>query len=211
MGVKSTPPLAIKVAIYQRLLAGHLAREVGRSYALSQPTVMKYANDAVAELRMHDAVEGSKHLVGFLSRSVKVQCFQYHDDDIVRELMAPILTPYLAQAEKINFAERESADQHMSTRVSRSTADDFQLIVAGLAMGERPGLTSSGLMRELIEEFVLKHKAPSAELSPAAQKDETPAAPPAPALDGRALYDDLLDSIRSQLEKHGLEPPDAAD
>lgn len=56
LAAKSTP-LAVKVAIYQRLLSGDIARDVGRMYVISMPTVLKYANDAVAELRLLEAVE----------------------------------------------------------------------------------------------------------------------------------------------------------
>lgn len=211
MAAKSTP-LAIKVAIYQRLLAGHIAREVGRTYVISQPTIWKYANDAVSELRQLESVERSPILVGFLSRTVKIQCYQYIDDEAVRELMAPILEPYLSQAEKINYAGRESADQPLSTRVSRTTEEDFQNIVLELSQSSHPGLTSSGLLRDLVEEYIARYKANGRALplvsAPQAQT-HAPASPP--VVDGAALMKDLLCAVRDQLEKHGLEVPVAND
>lgn len=207
MAAKSTP-LAIKVAIYQRLLAGHIAREVGRTYVISQPTILKYANDAVSELRQLEAVESSPILVGFLSRTVKIQCYQYIDDEAVRELMAPILEPYISQAEKINYAGRESADQPLSTRISRTTEEDFQNIVSEMSQSSHPGLTSSGLLRDLVEEYIARYKADGQDLplTPLPQsKKQLPSA--APKVDGAALMNDLVCAVRDQLERHGIELP----
>ena len=205
MGAKSTP-LAIKVAIYERLLSGQMSREIGRSYVLSQPTVLKYANDAVDELRRIRAVEASPVLLGFLSRKLKTQCFQYPDDDEVRSLMGPILAPYLARAESINFAGRESADQPLSTRVSRSTEEEFLQIVSSLAEGQRPGMTPSALLRELVENFVAQHRTNQPALNPATAPIQQVAQSTMPAVDTEALLADVLDAVRIQLAQHGLAP-----
>ncbi|BFO07133.1 hypothetical protein KNHN1_55110 (plasmid) [Pseudomonas guariconensis] len=213
MAAKSTP-LAVKVAIYQRLLSGDIARDVGRMYVISLPTIWKYANDAVAELRLLQAVESSPILVGFLSRTVKIQCFQYVDDEAVRDLMAPILEPYLGQAEKINFASRESADQPLSTRVSRTTEEDFQAIVAEMSQSSHPGLTSSALLRDIVEEYVARYKAKDRTLQPSFDhhsQTPAPAVLAAPTLDGLALMKDLQGALREQLQKHGIELPLAED
>ncbi|AGZ38278.1 TPA: hypothetical protein ACNV18_000184 [Pseudomonas putida] len=213
MAAKSTP-LAVKVAIYQRLLSGDIARDVGRMYVISMPTVLKYANDAVAELRLLEAVESSPILVGFLSRTVKIQCYQYVDDEVVRDLMAPILEPYLGQAEKINFASRESADQPLSTRVSRTTEEDFQAIVAEMSQSSHPGLTSSALLRDIVEDYIARYKANGRPLPPTlVHQSQTPAPvePAAPALDGKALMKDLQCALREQLQKHGIELPQGDD
>lgn len=209
MAAKSTP-LAVKVAIYQRLLAGDIARDVGRMYVISLPTIWKYANDAVAELRLLEAVESSPILIGFLSRTVKIQCFQYVDDEVVRDLMAPILEPYLAQAERINFAGRESADQSLSTRVSRTTEEDFQAIVAEMSQSTHPGLTPSALLRDIVEDYIARYKANERALLPPLDHQSllpAPVQPPAPALDGAALMKDLHGALRDQLMKHGIELP----
>jgi hypothetical protein len=205
LGAKSTP-LAIKVAIYERLLSGQMSREIGRSYALSQPTVSKYANDAVEELRRICAAEASPALLGFLSRALKMQCFQYPDDDEVRALMAPILEPYLALAESINFAGRESADQPLSTRVSRSTEEEFQQIVSSLAEGDRPGLTSSALLRELVEDYVAQQRTNRSTIAVAPPQDPQEIPVTQPSIDTEALIADVLDAVRLQFEHHGLKP-----
>lgn len=205
MGAKSTP-LAIKVAIYERLLSGQMSREIGRSYVLSQPTVLKYANDAVDELRRIRAVEASPVLLGFLSRKLKTQCFQYPDDEEVRLLMAPILEPYLARAESINFAGRESADQPLSTRVSRSTEEEFLQIVSSLADGQRPGMTPSALLRELVENFVALHRANQPALNPASTPIPHVEQSSIPAVDTEALLADVMDAVRIQFAQHGLAP-----
>lgn len=205
MGAKSTP-LAIKVAIYERLLSGQMSREIGRSYVLSQPTVLKYANDAVDELRRIRAVEASPVLLGFLSRQLKTQCFQYPDDEEVRLLMAPILEPYLARAESINFAGRESADQPLSTRVSRSTEEEFLQIVSSLADGQRPGMTPSALLRELVENFVALHRANKPALNPASTPIPHVVQSSIPAVDTEALLADVMDAVRIQFAQHGLAP-----
>jgi len=205
LGAKSTP-LAIKVAIYERLLSGQMSREIGRSYVLSQPTVLKYANDAVDELRRIRAIEASPVLLGFLSRKLKTQCFQYPDDDEVRSLMAPILEPYLVRAESIDFAGRESADQPLSTRVSRSTEEEFLQIVSSLAEGQRPGMTPSALLRELIENFVAQHRANQPAVNPAAAPIQQVAKSTVPAVDTEALLADVMDAVRIQFAQHGLAP-----
>lgn len=205
MGAKSTP-LAIKVAIYERLLSGQMSREIGRSYVLSQPTVLKYANDAVDELRRVRAVEASPVLVGFLSRKLKTQCFQYPDDVEVRTLMAPILEPYLARAESINFAGRESADQPLSTRVSRSTEEEFLQIVSSLAEVQRPGITPSALLRELVENFVAQHRTNQHALTTAATTIQQVAQTNLPTVDTEALLADVMDAVRIQFAQHGLTP-----
>lgn len=205
MGAKSTP-LAIKVAIYERLLSGQMSREIGRSYVLSQPTVLKYANDAIDELRRIRAVEASPVLLGFLSRKLKTQCFQYPDDDEVRSLMAPILQPYLARAESINFAGRESADQPLSTRVSRSTEEEFLQIVSSLAEGQRPGMTPSALLRELVENFVAQHRTNQPALTTDASPIQQVAQSTMPALNTEALLTDVIDAVRIQFAQHGLAP-----
>lgn len=205
MGAKSTP-LAIKVAIYERLLSGQMSREIGRSYALSQPTVSKYANDAVEELRRIRAVEASPVLLGFLSRALKIQCFQYPDDDEVRALMSPLLEPYLVLAESINFAGRESADQPLSTRVSRSTEAEFQQIVSSLAEGDRPGLTSSALLRELVEDYVAQQRTNRSTIAVAPPQDPQKIPVTQPSIDTEALIADVLGAVRLQLEHHGLKP-----
>jgi hypothetical protein len=205
LGAKSTP-LAIKVAIYERLLSGQMSREIGRSYLLSQPTVLKYANDAVDELRRISDVEASPVLLGFLSRKLKMQCFQYPDDEEVRALMAPILQPYLVLADSINFAGRESADQPLSTRVSRSTEDEFLQIVSSLAEGHRPGLTSSALLRELVEDYVAQQRTNRSTIAVASPQATQAAPTPLPSLDTEALLADVLDAVRLQLEHHGLKP-----
>lgn len=205
MGAKSTP-LAIKVAIYERLLSGQMSREIGRSYVLSQPTVLKYANDAIDELRRIRAIEASPVLLGFLSRKLKTQCFQYPDDDEVRSLMAPILEPYLVRAESIDFAGRESADQPLSTRVSRSTEEEFLQIVSSLAEGQRPGMTPSALLRELIENFVAQHRANQPTVNPAAAPIQQVAKSTVPAVDTEALLADVMDAVRIQFAQHGLAP-----
>jgi hypothetical protein len=209
LAAKSTP-LAVKVAIYQRLLSGDIARDVGRMYVISMPTIWKYANDAVAELRLHKAVENSSILVGFLSRTVKIQCYQYVDDEIVRELMAPILEPYLIQAEKINFANRESADQPLSTRVRRTTDESFQAIVAEMSQTSHPGITSSALLRDIVEDYINRYKANDCHLphtSVLKSQIPVPDHPVANVLDGIALLKDLQAAVRDQLLKHGLELP----
>jgi len=207
LGAKSTP-LAIKVAIYERLLSGQMSREIGRSFVLSQPTVLKYATDAVEELRRIREVEASPVLLGFLSRKLKMQCFQYPGDDEVRTLMAPILEPYLARAESINFAGRESADQPLSTRVSRTTEEEFLQIVSSLAEGHRPGLTSSALLRELVEDYVAQQRTNRSTIAVASPQtpQEAPAAP-LTTIDSEALLADVLAAVRLQLENHGLTPP----
>lgn len=205
MAVKSTP-LAIKVAIYERLLSGQMSREIGRSYVLSQPTVLKYANDAVNELRTRSDVQDNPVLVGFMSRTLKMQCFQYPDDEDVRAWMAPILAPYLSLAEKIDFAGRESADQPLATRVSRTTEEGFLRIVELLAQEERPGLTPSALLRELVENFVAGHGKPGASAVPPLllSNPALGAARTAANFDATALYNDLMQAVRTQLENHGL-------
>ncbi|TPG90189.1 hypothetical protein EAH72_29920 [Pseudomonas caspiana] len=205
MGVKSTP-LAIKVAIYERLLSGQMSREIGRSYVLSQPTVLKYANDAVEELRRIRAVEASPVLLGFLSRKLKMQCFQYPGDDEVRALMAPILEPYLVRAESINFAGRESADQPLSTRVSRSTEEEFLHIVSSLAEGHRPGLTPSALLRELVEDYVAQHRNNRTAVPAASTQALHKGNSTIPSVDTEALLAGVMDAVRFQFEQHGLKP-----
>ncbi|KAA0945291.1 hypothetical protein PVE_P0334 (plasmid) [Pseudomonas veronii 1YdBTEX2] len=203
MGAKSTP-LAIKVAIYERLLSGQMSREIGRSYVLSQPTVLKYANDAVDALRRIHSIDASPVLLGFLSRKLKTQCFQYPDDDEVRSLMAPILEPYLTRAESIDFAGRESADQPLSTRVSRSTEEEFLQIVSSLAEGQRPGMTPSALLRELVENFVTQHRGNQPAFNPATAPIQQVAKSSMPAVDTDALLADVMDAIRFQFAQHGL-------
>ncbi|MBX8557116.1 hypothetical protein K5D56_21855 [Pseudomonas cichorii] len=205
MGAKSTP-LAIKVAIYERLLSGQMSREIGRSYVLSQPTILKYANDAIDELRRIHAVEASPVLLRFLSRKIKTQCFQYPDDDEVRSLMAPIFEPYLARAESINFAGRESADQPLSTRVSRSTEEEFLQIVSSLAEGQRPGITPSALLRELVENFVALQRANQPAFNPTTAVIHPVAESKMPVVDTEALLADVLNAVRIQLAQHGLAP-----
>ena len=162
-----------------------MSREIGRSFVLSQPTVLKYANDAVDELRRLHNVDSSPALLSFLSRQLKMQCFQYPGDDEVQALMAPILEPYLARAESINFAGRESADQPLSTRVSRSTEDGFLQIVASLADGDRPGLTSSALLRELVEDYVEQHRNNRTSVPVSSIQPPHEGSPPAPNVDTR--------------------------
>lgn len=205
MAAKSTP-LAIKVAIYERLLSGQMSREVGRSFVLSQPTVLKYATDAVEELRRIHEVDASPVLLGFLSRKLKIQCFQYSGDDEVQALMAPILEPYLVQAESINFAGRESADQPLSTRVSRSTEEEFLQIVSTLAEVLRPGLTPSALLRELVEDFVAQHRGNRSVV--AVTSTQIAQGPPSavPNVDSEALLFDVMNAVRLQFEQHGLRP-----
>ncbi|VVP32378.1 hypothetical protein PS880_04409 [Pseudomonas fluorescens] len=183
-----------------------MSREIGRSYVLSQPTVLKYANDAVEELRRIRAVEASPVLVGFLSRTLKIQCFQYPGDDEVRALMEPILAPYLVRAESINFAGRESADQPLSTRVSRSTEEEFLQIVSSLAEGHRPGLTSSALLRELVEEYVAHQRTNRSTIAATLRQPPQEAPTPLPTIDTEALLADVLGAVRLQLENHGLKP-----
>lgn len=183
-----------------------MSREIGRSYVLSQPTVLKYANDAIDELRRIRAVEASPVLLGFLSRKLKTQCFQYPDDDEVRSLMAPILQPYLARAESINFAGRESADQPLSTRVSRSTEEEFLQIVSSLAEGQRPGMTPSALLRELVENFVAQHRTNQPALTTDASPIQQVAQSTMPALNTEALLTDVIDAVRIQFAQHGLAP-----
>lgn len=205
MAAKSTP-LAIKVAIYHRLLSGHLSREIGRSYALSQPTVQKYANDAVGELRLRVGADCSPSLVCFLSRTLKMQCFQYPDDEEIRSLIDPVLAPYLSQAEKIDFASRESADQPLATRVSRTTEESFLQIVAALAQDGRPGLTPSALLRELVENYVAQHRSTGLPPTTAPQvvQPVLNEARAAAHIDASALMGDLMQAVRVQLENHGL-------
>lgn len=173
---------------------------------LSQPTVLKYANDAVDELRRIRSVEASPVLLGFLSRKLKTQCFQYPDDEEVRSLMAPILEPYLARAESINFAGRESADQPLSTRVSRSTEEEFLQIVSSLADGQRPGITPSALLRELVENFVALHRSNQPALNPASTPIPHVVQSSIPAVDTEALLADVMDAVRIQFAQHGLAP-----
>lgn len=152
-------------------------------------------------------------LVGFLSRTVKIQCYQYVDDEVVRDLMALILSP-TCQAEKINFASRESADQPLSTRVSRTTEEDFQAIVAEMSQSSHPGLTSSALLRDIVEDYIARYKANGRPLPPTlVHQSQTPAPvePAAPALDGKALMKDLQCALREQLQKHGIELPQGDD
>ena len=207
MGVKSTP-LAIKVAIYHQLLDGHMSRAIGRQYVISQPTILKYANDAVSELRKLEVVENSPALVNFLSRTVKMQCFQYLDDESVRGLMSPILEPYLSAAEKINYAGRESADQALSTRVSRTTEEEFQSIVSDLAASTRPGLTSSALLRELVEDYVARSKSlkPPTDPSTLELSQDTPA-PAAPTFDKASLLNEVLEAVRAKFDSYEQETP----
>lgn len=183
-----------------------MSREIGRSFVLSQPTVLKYANDAVDELRRLHNVDSSPALLSFLSRQLKMQCFQYPGDDEVQALMAPILEPYLARAESINFAGRESADQPLSTRVSRSTEDGFLQIVASLADGDRPGLTSSALLRELVEDYVEQHRNNRTSVPVSSIQPPHEGSPPAPNVDTDALLAVVLEAIRLQFEQHGLKP-----
>ncbi len=183
-----------------------MSREIGRSFVLSQPTVLKYANDAVEELRRIHGVDSSPELLGFLSRKLKMQCFQYPGDDEVRALMTPILEPYLLRAESINFAGRESADQPLSTRVSRSTEEEFLQIVSSLAEGHRPGLTPSALLRELVEDYVAQQRTNRSTIAVASPQVQQEASAPLPSIDTEALLADVLDAVRLQLEHHGLKP-----
>ena len=99
---------------------------VARAYHLSQPTAVKYANDAIDNLRLLSEVEANEDLVGFLAKPLKFQAYQYPDDENIQALIAPILAPFLEQADKIAYTDRESADQPLSTRVSRTVEEKFQ-------------------------------------------------------------------------------------
>ncbi|AVA38146.1 hypothetical protein C3Z06_31605 (plasmid) [Cupriavidus metallidurans] len=88
----------------------------------------------------------------FLARSLKTQSFQYADAPDVKALLEPILQPYLADAENIDYAEREGADHALSTRVSPTTFERFQVIVGQMAV-ERPDITPSAHLREIIEAY----------------------------------------------------------
>jgi hypothetical protein len=101
--------------------------------------------------------------------------------------MAPILQPYLVLADSINFAGRESADQPLSTRVSRSTEDEFLQIVSSLAEGHRPGLTSSALLRELVEDYVAQQRTNRSTIAVASPQATQAAPTPLPSLDTEAL------------------------
>ena len=189
MAAKTTP-LPIKVAIYQRVISGDLTRMVARAYHLSQPTAVKYANDAIDNLRLLPEVEANEDLVGFLAKPLKFQAYQYPDDENIQALMAPILAPFLEQADKIAYTDRESADQPLSTRVSRTVEEKFQQKVLEWSV-EKPGLTASGLLRELVEAFV--------EDSPLQHQSGRQVKDP------EVLVADISTAVRQALLKHGYD------
>ena len=120
--------------------------------------------------------------------------------------MTPILEPYLTQAESINFAGRESADQPLSTRVSRTTEEEFLQIVSTLAEGPRPGLSPSALLRELVEDFVAHQRANRTTVAVGATQSAQDTASAVPIVDTEALLSDVMNAVRLQFEQHGLRP-----
>jgi hypothetical protein len=145
-------PLPVKVAIYHRIISGDISRVVAKDFRISQPTALKYANDVIEKLRGLSEIESTPSLRTFLARSLKTQSFQYADAPDVKALLEPILQPYLADAENIDYAEREGADHALSTRVSPTTFERFQVIVGQMAV-ERPDITPSAHLREIIEAY----------------------------------------------------------
>ncbi|ABO59621.1 hypothetical protein BSFA1_82000 (plasmid) [Burkholderia sp. SFA1] len=181
-------PLPIKVAIYHRIINGDISRVVAKDFRISQPTALKYAADVIEMLRGRDDVESAPSLRAFMARTIKNQSFQYADEPEVRALLEPILAPYLAQAETIDFAEREGADNPLSTRVNATTFERFQGIVAEMSV-DRPDLTPSELLREIVESFCEQAVVP---------------APTVNIADPKHFRDALTDSITDVLRKFGI-------
>ena len=182
-------PLPIKVAIYHRIISGDISRVVAKDYRISQPTALKYANDVIEMLRGRSDVESAPSLRTFLARTLKNQSFQYADEPEVKLLLEPILSPYLAEAETIDFAEREGADHPLSTRVSPTTFERFQGIVTEMS-GDRPDLTPSELLREIIESFCEQAVVP---------------APTVSIADPTQFRDAITDSVVEVLRKFGID------
>lgn len=170
------------------MISGEISRVVGRDYRISQPTTLKYANDVIEMLRGREDVESAPSLRTFLARSLKQQSFQYPDDSDVKELLEPILAPFLEEAEAIDFAEREGADSPLSTRVNSTTYGRFQRIVAQLAL-DRPDLTPSELLREIIESYCEQAVVP---------------APNVHIADLSQLHEELSASIMETLKRHKI-------
>ncbi|MGX0623697.1 hypothetical protein ACUXAV_006423 [Cupriavidus metallidurans] len=110
-------PLPVKVAIYHRIISGDISRVVAKDFRISQPTALKYANDVIEKLRGLSEIESTPSLRTFLARSLKTQSFQYADAPDVKALLEPILQPYLADAENIDYAEREGVSGFLCVRL----------------------------------------------------------------------------------------------
>lgn len=157
-------PLPVKVAIYHRIISGDISRVVAKDFRISQPTALKYANDVILMLRGLAEVESTPNLRTFIARPLKTQSFQYADAPEVKALLEPLLQPYLADAENIDYAEREGADHALSTRVNPTTFERFQVIVGEISV-ERPDITPSALLREIIDSFCEKAIVPAPTVS----------------------------------------------
>jgi len=89
----------------------------------------------------------------FLAKGQRVQAFEYEDNESIQSRLEPILEPFLEEASMASSGERESADCAMATRVTITTERKFKAIVQEMSRN-RPDLTVSQLLREIVEQFV---------------------------------------------------------
>lgn len=175
-------PFSHKVSIYYRFLTGDRSQVLAREYGISLPTVLRYANDVIEMLRNDRALPIDPVTRGFLCKTLKFQSYQFND--CVRDVLMPVLAPYLEQAKATPVTHKEGAHYTLAARVSKTTHDLFEQIVDKKAV-DRPGLTSSELLREVVEFYIQTGTAPQAEV----------------AIDGN---NPIVSDLKSLLQKHGI-------
>ena len=161
---KGTAPLAIKMEIRHRGLLGEPTRILAKEYRISQPTTLNYMKDAVEHLIVSNSFDGLPALRMMLSQPIRSQSFAYQVDTTIAVQLQPIIAPFLEQAKRIDYSQRESSDVHLGTKVSATEAESFEAIVKTLSI-ERPGLTSSELLREIIREYISSGAVPEHNVS----------------------------------------------
>lgn len=184
------PSIHTKVEMYHRFLHGETTREIASAYQISQPSAIKYINEAIEAVKQLAVVEANTELRVFLAQQQRVQYFQFEDPASgIAALLEPIVAPFIAEARASSSGERESADRTVATRISASTEQRLKALVLELNTSGRPGLTLSELLREVIEEYVEKAVVPS---------------PAVNIAEPVQLQQEISDAVIEVLARHGI-------
>lgn len=182
MGPRNTP-LPVKVAIYDAMLRGESGRSVASRFDMTHPTAIRYAQEAVLHLRGQEAVAADSAVSQFLAMNLRIQCFT--DEVEAKERVLEIIEPMLKEVADLVQPGERGPTVTVSARIPETVFYQFRRLAAAEAERRATDVTISGLLSEILEQFVETGKVPVAKA-------------------GFKQSDLIMDEIRTVLAKYGI-------
>lgn len=184
MARKGTP-IAVKVALYYKVLSKMESREAAAHFGVSHQTALKFCAEAASYIASIDSVKGSDVLRNFFTQSFRIQIFSYERQ--IDDALYPVIASLVEKGNSSVGQPKESGDYILSTRVSKSVHDDFQLVYSRVRESDSSIDSPSALLKKLVTDFLSEGviKRPAVSVEKIAD-----------------LENDLQNAIRSVLDRH---------